>query len=139
MINATRKGAKGAKEGFKYRCSSTNGGVQKMNALLLFYKRCLNKTHLLTANHFYHRIDPKYRDIHPCYYGGDPKYRDIHPGYHGGDPKYRDIHPNYHGGDPKYRDIHPSYHGGDPKYRDIHVFTPSSISFLTTLLSSAIK
>ena len=39
----------------------------------------------------------------------------------------------------KYRDIHPGYHGGDPKYRDIHVFRPSSISFLTTLLSSAIK
>ena len=81
----------------------------------------------------------KYRDIHPGYHGGDPKYRDIHLGYHGGDPKYRDIHPGYHGGDPKYRDIHPNYHGGDPKYRDIYVFTPSSISFLTTLLSSAIK
>jgi hypothetical protein len=67
------------------------------------------------------------------------KYRDIHPGYHGGDPKYRDIHLGYHGGDPKYRDIHLGYHGGDPKYRDIYVFTPSSISFLTTLLSSAIK
>jgi hypothetical protein len=53
--------------------------------------------------------------------------------------KYRDIHPGYHGGDPKYRDIHLGYHGGDPKYRDIYVFTPSSISFLTTLLSSAIK
>ncbi|MBQ2363669.1 MAG: hypothetical protein II287_08660, partial [Bacteroidaceae bacterium] len=59
--------------------------------------------------------------------------------YHGGDPKYRDIHPGYHGGDLKYRDIHPSYHGGNPKYRNIHAFTPSSISFLTTLLSSAIK
>ena len=34
MINATRKGAKAAKGGFKYRCSSTNGGAQKMKALL---------------------------------------------------------------------------------------------------------
>ena len=34
MINATRKGAKGAKGGFKYRCSSTNGGAQKINVLL---------------------------------------------------------------------------------------------------------
>ena len=48
--------------------------------------------HLLAANHFYHRVAPKYRDIHPGYHGGDPKYRDIHSNYHGGNLKYRDIH-----------------------------------------------
>ena len=38
MINATRKGAKGAKGGFKYRCSSTNDAyIRNIRWLLITF------------------------------------------------------------------------------------------------------